>query len=261
MPTSRRPSSSRTSGQYQHADDPAHQRAWPADGDQAAYPPPRSAGSSKVFGVILGILAASFIALGVWWMTHRSTQTDDVVGPPPIAPTSAPSTGASAASPPASPATSNLATSNPAPTTPAPTRTVAAEQARAALATLQSSRDAARARVTLDGHWAAQLASKHDGIVDPMQTTASGGHTFGYADILAEVQQLQGAHGTGVIVLRGTDFGRQTSRSKATFVTLYDAGFASSAQAQAWCAKAFPGVTGKALANKCVPRSLRAPYN
>lgn len=253
---------------------------YPAAGEpypqaEPAYAPQQPGASSKVLYGILGVLAACFVALGVWWATGRGDRPNEaVVAPtnPPVTTSAAtPSTAAtsstrttqaspsrtSASNPPPSSggsATQGTATASPSPSGPA------AEQARASLAALQAARDGSRQQVTLDGHWAAQLASKYDGIVDPLQTTASGSHTFAYPDILTEYQQLRAAHGDSVIVLHGTDFGRQVQRSKPVFVTLYDGGFSSSAQAQAWCARAFPGVTGKALANKCVPRSLRTPY-
>ncbi len=245
-----------------------HSGGYPAVQDpyaqgEAAYPPQQPGASSKVLYGILGVLAACFVALGVWWVTGRGDRPNEAVVAPPTPPIATPSAASPAQATPSGTSASNPSPSGsatqPGGTAPG-TSGPGAEQARTSLAALQSARDGSRQRVTLDGHWAAQLASKHDGIVDPLQTTASGSHTFGYPEILTEFEQLRAAHGDSVIVLNGTDFGRQVQRPKPVFVTLYDGGFASSAQAQAWCARAFPGVTGKALANRCVPRSLRAPY-
>lgn len=233
-------------------------------------PRQRSDKTSKILGAIVGGMVAALIAVGVWWLMARPPETSEAVGPAPSGPTQQseePTTAATtqaSTGPTASATTSASSTGSPtsSPTSPPATSPSSPTDiaAAASLAKLQATRDATVTQVRLDGRWVAQLASKYDGVVDPNQTTASGSHTFGYPDILAEYESIRAVFGDGVLLLQGTDFGRQVSGRKAIWVTLYDGGFRSQAQAQAWCGHQFPGLTGKALANKCVVRSLRAPH-
>lgn len=212
-----------------------------------------------MLGAIVGVLVAALSSLGLWWALHRAPQTNDAVAPPPTAPTQAqpPSATSPAAASPSPQASSAGTVTQSTDRPPNPS----AEQVQQSLAALQAARDSSRQQVTLDGRWAAQLASKYDGVVDPLQRTAAGSHTFGYPDILTEFEQLRAAYGNAVIMLNATDFGRQVESPKPYWISLYDGGFTTSAQAQAWCEQQFPGTTGKALANTCLPRSLPAPFS
>ena len=93
---------------------------------------------------------------------------------------------------------------------------------REALLALNQQRATDIATTPLDGQWVAQLSSKYDGIVDPLQTTVSGSHTFHYVDILAEFRHLQGLDlgGANIALLLSTDYGlRETVSGHALWVT------------------------------------------
>ncbi len=257
---------------------PPYQQGWYPGGDGAGSPPPGggypppggspgSSSGSKILGALAGVLAALLIGVGVWWMTQRSGETNEAVGPPPTAPTQGvsptPSQPTSAQPAPENPpvvVNPPPTGAGPGPRTDGATQDPNAAANAASLAELRAARDSTVRGVSLDGRWVAQLASKYDGVVDPLQTTDAGSHTFRYPDILAEHQRIRAERGDGVILLNGTDFGRQVARAKEVWITLYDGGFGTEAGAKAWCASAFPNLSGKELANHCVPRSLRPPY-
>ena len=73
-----------------------------------------------------------------------------------------------------------------------------------------------------------QLSSKSDGIVDSLQTAANGSHTFHYADIQAQFDQLSAlARSAGMvpIVLTANDFGtKRTENGEQLWVLLADPG-------------------------------------
>lgn len=115
-------------------------------------------------------------------------------------------------------------------------------------------------QLSIDGRWAAMLASKYVGVVDPYQVTATGSHTFFAADILAEHEALRGSIGVGtrVVLLLSTDYGkRSTVAGQPLWVTFAVGDFASAEEVQAWCGRQFPGLTEDALANRCTPRTIK----
>ena len=116
----------------------------------------------------------------------------------------------------------------------------------------------------LDGRWAAMLASKYDGVEDPLQTTAAGSHVFRSADIMAEHYRLrdtiQASTGVPVVLARSTDFGKAvTVDGTPLWVTMTLGGWSSAAEVRSWCAEAFPGLSSDQLANQCVPARLTRP--
>jgi hypothetical protein len=152
------------------------------------------------------------------------------------------------------------------PTTAAAPTTQSQEAIEAqALAQLNALRVASLPRLPHDGRWVAQVASKSVGITDPLQTAANGTHTFYALDILAESLQARStvADPSEVYVLWGTDFGKRSTAADGSpyWVTLVDAGFASSADVQAWCSATYPSLSPEQLADTCVPRTLTPPHD
>src|ERR1035437_7466333 len=82
---------------------------------------------------------------------------------------------------------------------------------REALLALNQQRATDLPTTPFDGQWVAQLSSKYDGISDPLQTSASGSHTFHNVDILAEYQHLQGLDlgRAPLTLLLSTDYGQK----------------------------------------------------
>lgn len=141
------------------------------------------------------------------------------------------------------------------PTTPQDAETVA-------LAWLKQQRDADLPTITMNGAWMAQLASKYVGINDPHQTTASGSHTFRAQDIWAEHKALRDGDNLGarVVLLLKTDYGlQQPTDGQPLWVTMALHSFTSAGDVNAWCQRRFPGLSGAALTNTCVPHTLRPP--
>lgn len=131
-----------------------------------------------------------------------------------------------------------------------------------ALSALRQQRATDLANTPLDGQWVAQLASKYDGIVDPLQTSASGSHTFHNVDILAEFRGLQGLNlgGANLALLLSTDYGqRRTVSGHVLWVTFALPGLSSKSEVESWCGTSFAPLTGQALLNVCAARQLNAP--
>ncbi|MEO7752600.1 MAG: hypothetical protein ABIS35_04245 [Terracoccus sp.] len=124
-------------------------------------------------------------------------------------------------------------------------------------ATLDAAADEGLASLTMDGHWALQLASKFDGIIDISQTTRSGSHQFRYPDIMDEFTRLERTFSdTPVVLIHGANIS-SIQRNRGVFVTIADpGGLRSRADALAWCADHFPEVTYDRI-NVCYPRRLR----
>lgn len=134
-----------------------------------------------------------------------------------------------------------------------------------ALAELRSLRTASLARLSLDGRWVAQVASKSVGITDPLQVAANGTHTFYAVDILAESQSARAAASdpSKALVLQSLDFGKRSvyRDGQPFWVTLVDEGFRSSDEVEQWCARAFATLTPEQLANACAARTLSPPHD
>src|ERR1035437_7073321 len=150
--------------------------------------------------VVTAVLMVAFAGVGIHRLTSPS-RASEAVG---------------SASVPASPqrtvATSTSATQT-IPVEPATTQapTQAPDPELAAFATLNQQRAADLPTTPFDGQWVAQLSSKYDGISDPLQTSASGSHTFHNVDILAEYQHLQGLDlgRAPLTLLLSTDYGQK----------------------------------------------------
>jgi hypothetical protein len=116
-------------------------------------------------------------------------------------------------------------------------------------------------RVTLDGRYAAQLASKTPGITDPHQTAADGTHVFQATDILHEHLSLRDDPRNGeatVVLLRSSDYGkRQLYDGQPLYVTFALRDFRGAQAVRAWCARRFAGLSGETLENQCAVRRLR----
>ncbi len=123
---------------------------------------------------------------------------------------------------------------------------------------------AAASRPQLDaavaGHaWVAQLASKYVGITDPLQTTATGSHTFGAADILAEHLALAGrAKDATVILADSRTYGAKSNmEGQAYWRTMaLSPAFTDALVVTDWCTRTFPELSGDALHNQCMPVQL-----
>lgn len=186
-------------------------------------------------------------------------------------------TGGGYQSPPATPTAPGMTTPTPVPTqtftpptvtppaftppTVTPTPTPVESQAATQLAAL---RDGDRSAVRFRGQWVPMLASKWVGVRDPLQVAANGSNRFLTADILAEHTRLRSASNLGarVVLVSSTDFGtRRTIDGKPLWMTFALTGSTSRADAQAWCTRRFPGLTGSRLANVCTPWQLSPPRN
>lgn len=131
-----------------------------------------------------------------------------------------------------------------------------------AAATLQNQRAEDLARVSITGMWAAQLASKYDGITDPDQLTSAGTHVFRNTDILTETQRLRSENPSSVstALLLSTDYGnKHTFQGHVLWVTFAIGSFSSSAEVTSWCSSRFPQLSGKVLLNQCAARQLDPP--
>jgi serine/threonine protein kinase, bacterial len=157
----------------------------------------------------------------------------------------------------ASPVQTSTVTATPTATPPPDPNVVAANE-------LQRIRNADVGTVSLNGRWILQVASKYDGVVDKLQTTASGSHEFKLSDILLEHQQLQdrfAKQGIPVYLLKATDFGKSTvGHPERIWVTVLDpGGISSAASAVDKCHQLFPELDEAHLANTCVGRTFTPP--
>jgi hypothetical protein len=122
--------------------------------------------------------------------------------------------------------------------------------------------DARLAAAKLDGRWVAMLSSKNEGIVDPLQATASGGHLFGWSDILVEHERLRAdsRFRSPAFLIMSTDFGsRVRVKGKPLFVTVVDNGFSSRAQVRSWCEETFAELAPAQRRDACAPVKLAPP--
>jgi hypothetical protein len=148
------------------------------------------------------------------------------------------------------------------PTTPIRTATVADDAEPTALAELLSTASGQQGQLNaaVDAHvWVAQLSSKYVGVNDPLQTTASGSHTFNAVDILAEYRRLSGRiPDATVIIADSRTFGKKVSYNGEPYwrTLALSPGFTSSAAVVSWCASTFPELTGEPLTNQCLPQQF-----
>jgi hypothetical protein len=195
---------------------------------------------------VVGVLIV-LIGIGVFWVVR------DEPGPEPPTSSSASSPGVKQPDPAASGETTGA------------TETTAAttdDSQAQALHQLEMLRAQDLARVSMNGQWVAQLASKYIGISDPHQTTTVGSHVFYASDILAEHQTLRSgdSQGTEIVLLLSTDYGaRQMADGQTLWVTFALGDFGSAQAVESWCAVRFPFLSGGALTNACAARRLSAP--
>lgn len=116
-------------------------------------------------------------------------------------------------------------------------------------------------RLALDSRYAAQLASKVPGIVDPYQVAANGTNTFRAADILAEhLAARRSVTDAPVVLALSTDFGnRGLYQGQPLWVTLAVLGFPTTESVTGWCQARFANLSGEALRNRCLPKKLDPP--
>ena len=111
-------------------------------------------------------------------------------------------------------------------------------------------------RATFDGRYVPRLSSKYGGIVDPIQTTASGSHVFQNTDILSEFKTDQQRFPDAVL-LRTTDFGQQpTVRGHSLWLDVVLQYFPTQGDVLSWCASTFPQYTAGQLDDHCYPQQL-----
>ncbi|MGY1699339.1 hypothetical protein [Geodermatophilus sp. SYSU D00766] len=197
---------------------------------------------------------AGALGLTSWW-TGTAARVDQGPCTPDPGPAGAPACGPGQEQPAPGPGTAAQPQEQP--------DTPAAGAEERALAELAALRQESLARLSTDGRWVAQLASKDVGIVDPLQVAQNGTHTFRAVDILAENRAALATVGdpAAVLTLHGTDFGRnaRTADGDPFWMTVVDVGAGSRADVEAWCAATYPQLTGEELTNSCVPRRLVPP--
>lgn len=119
--------------------------------------------------------------------------------------------------------------------------------------------DRSAVAAVFDGRLVAKLASKVDGTTDPLQTTDSGSHTFRWSDVLTEHERFRDRFPGQVLLIASNEVGDRTIDSVTGLpylITFYVDDFDSRADVFAWCRRAFPGLSGRALDNQCVPMRL-----
>jgi hypothetical protein len=203
-------------------------------------------------------LALFFVGLasgaGAAWLRHDHSEAAEQ--PPAARGTPLASPSDSPTEPTTWPPSSSITT--PAPTPSRPSKEQLERQAYAQLEQLAAT-DLQQTKFT--GEWVAQLSSKYVGVKDTRQRTASGSHKFGALDILAEHRALRNRFegNDQVRLLRGQDWGTHTTRpdGETFWYTLVIGGFDSVGDVNAFCRRAFPDLSGHALENQCVPRTLR----
>lgn len=209
-------------------------------------PPATGASGRGIAGPLIAAITAFVVLAGLVGVYLWRDRTGQPTSPPAAAAGSGGTAAAGSTTNPATPTTTTTTTTKPSPTVPEALR----------LLTEQRARDAALVRK--DGHWTAQLASKYEGVVDPNQTNAAGGHTFGLEDILAEYRALRSRFGPAIRLVVPVDIGREWSRNEQLWITLYDPlTFADEDDVKVWCSIQFPGKSGADLINVCLPRRTK----
>lgn len=209
--------------------------------------------------VIAMVVVAVILGGGVAWFTLRDDQVTPAVAPAPssvVEPTDSGVTDPPFDSPSETP-TSASPTDMPTPTETPQDDELSEKDARKRLNALA---DDGLDEVSLDGQPVAMIASKWDGVDDPLQETADGHHRFHYVDILAEHNRLaaQDNLGARVVMLRGSDYGRHATSpdGKEIYVTLALGNFDSQSEVRAWCNERFADLSRKKRDNQCVATKL-----
>jgi hypothetical protein len=223
----------------------------------ASPPPPHgSGGGRRPLILVAGLVVLLLLGGGAWFVARRLVAPSPAPAPSPIAVATTPvpvppddSGGGSGAV--VTPTLEDTVTE------PAP------DPEQSAQARLDQLAQQDLGRVTLDGEWVAQLASKYPGITDKHQTTSGGSHTFAATDILEEHERLAQDPANGdaeVVLLKSTDYGiRQTVEGHPLYVTFAVGHFTSAAEVSSWCVTRFPDLPTTERANQCAVRRLKPP--
>lgn len=218
-------------------------------------PPAEEKRRGWLIPVVASLAALALIAAGAVLVQRFVLAPSTLASPGPVVTVTSTSTAPASTT---APATTTTAPQAPASTSQPPALSPDAQ----ALADLQATATAAQPQLdaAVARHaWVAQLASKYVGISDPLQTTASGSHTFGAADILAEYRTMvASSNGSSVILADSRTFGqRKTMNGQPYWRTMaLNPSFTSAATVKAWCASTFPALTGETLTNQCMPVQL-----
>lgn len=220
--------------------------------------PRRGGRTRRRFVPLLAAVAVVGAAGAGYALTHRpdgeATQETLSGISPATGSTSSTTSQASTSNPPATTAAAPTATRKAAPT----------KQVNESLAQLRAlvSGDSEVASEAIDGRYVAMLSSKSAGMVDKLQTAASGGHKFGWKDILAEHEKLRHdpRFGSSVFILMSTDFGDAVKwHGRPLFVTVADEGFYDAQDVRSWCDDTFSDLSPLKRADSCTPAHLTSP--
>ncbi|HEX8507888.1 MAG TPA: hypothetical protein VF635_00090, partial [Propionibacteriaceae bacterium] len=236
-------------------------------------PPVDSTGSTRLrrlAPVLVGLLVAVVaLAGGAAWF---ATRHDPVASGPASmtgagdAGTNAPSTSASSSASTSASTSASASTTSDSSASEEPASTEPSDDDDAELTDeeahqrLDELADEGLSDVSLDGQDVAMIASKWDGVVDPLQKTAKGRHRFYYVDILAEHDRLADEDNLGarVVMLRGSDYGKRASSpdGQEIYVTLALGDFGSPREVRTWCNDRFADLSRKKRDNQCVATKL-----
>lgn len=206
-----------------------------------------------------GVAGLALLVAGGIWLSGRNASAPDG-GTTPTAPAAAAAAGVATTSA-AAPSMSAAPLLSPTPTVSTPPVDPEAT-ARQELERRYVSDKAAF--VTAD-QWLVQIDSKWVGITDDLQLAANGTHVFGASDILARYRDLASRY-SPVSLLQSTDFGQQFDYptkppGEPLWVVIHTLpSGADRATAEAWCLGAFPGLSGDAMKNACLPRQAKSPW-
>jgi hypothetical protein len=232
---------------------------------------PLPPGQEHTRAALLGVLIAAIVLITggsgfyVGWTQRASTSSTGASAGADFS-GSLPAGGTGSSSGTDSSGATDAGSSSPTPDVNSAPSTPTVDTETAALQQLATMRTDSLARVSLDGRWVAQMASKSVGITDPLQTAANGTHTFNASDILTEslaARQTVADPDSNVYVLWGTDFGKRSQAANGSpyWITLVDGGFSSSSAVTAWCRTTYSSLTSAQLADTCAPRQLARPHS
>jgi hypothetical protein len=210
-------------------------------------PPEQRDGGRRRLAIVVGAAVAVLLVAGITAVAVRSRGGDPQAADQPVAAATTEVSTPAVTEPTAEPTTE-----------PTPVETTDPEAEAVGELERISRRDLAT--ITLNGQYAAQLASKNPGTQDKYQTTADGSHTFRATDILAEYEALRADDrnaGATIVLLKSTDYGkRQLYHGAPLWVTFALDDFAGRADVLDWCARRFADLSGEELANQCAVRRL-----
>ncbi|GAA1832310.1 hypothetical protein ACFFOM_13700 [Microlunatus capsulatus] len=213
--------------------------------------PHRTSMTALLVGVIALTLVVGAVAVAV--LNQQQAKLGALQPTTPIATPTTASTGVPSTS------TAPRTTSPPAKATITPAERRRREQ-RAAREELEQLADEGISLIDLNGEDAAMIASKWEGIRDPLQTTSRGDHLFHYTDILEEHRRLADEDNLGatVILIRSTDYGKRATSPEGQhlYVTIALNDFTSSEEVASWCEGRFADLDEERRKNTCVPTRL-----